>query len=313
MPCRLFPLIIFFLLFFFSPGIDKSLCADLPPDSVSAAADTANSADDIGPGDDPADNLIDKESIGGVFNEFPVRPVKDVLVTGINDAWALIKSPAQWDSTSYFIYPSVLLATYFLVIVDEPVSNAVSGNKKYNDSKFVKAAEFYGRNITSELAAAGFTITGLVFGEEDITRLGLEIFESYYFANNIHSVVKRIFGRSRPIEEKGTTSFDPFAKRKNPLNAFPSGHAVLSFSLSTVLAGHADNTYLKLLCYAPAVLTCLSRVYQQMHWPSDVFMGAAIGYLVGNFVVNRHKNVKQDFFSVGFDPQGRVSFIFSLH
>jgi membrane-associated phospholipid phosphatase len=198
------------------------------------------------------------------------------------------------------------------MIIDEPVTNAVAGNGKYKDSKWIKAAEFYGRNSTSELAAAGFTLTGIVLNDDDLARIGLEIYESYFFANNIHSIVKRMFGRSRPFEEKGTTDFNPFPDRKNPLNSFPSGHATLSFSLSTVLAKHVDNTYLKLLCYVPAVLTCFSRVYQEMHWGSDVFLGAAVGYLVGNFVVNRHSNAEQDFFSLGFDEQGRVSFVVPL-
>lgn len=281
----------------------------MPADSSNASnsfvcdiADTCSSADD----------LLNKESIGGVFNAMPLKPVKDAAITGVNDAWALIKSPLQWDSTSFFIYPSIVLATYFLMIIDEPVTNAITGDGRYQDSRWIKAAEFYGRNSTSEIAAAGFTLTGIVLNDEDIARIGLEIYESYFFANNIHSVVKRMFGRSRPYEDKGTTNFNPFPDRKNPLNSFPSGHATLSFSLSTVLAGHVDNTWLKVLCYTPAVLTCFSRVYQEMHWGSDVFLGAAIGYLVGNFVVNRHRNAEQDFFSLGFDEQGRVSVVVPL-
>jgi membrane-associated phospholipid phosphatase len=304
------------LIFFLSSGINLLYCLNLPGDSISVQRDSicyiydetsegSNTSDD-------ADNLIDKESITGFFNKSPVKPVKDILITGVNDAWALLKSPADWDSTSFLLYPSIVLATYFLMIVDEPLSDGIAGNKKYTGSTFIKAAEYYGRNITSELSAAGFTLTGIVFDDEDLVRIGLEIFESYYFANNIHSVVKRLFGRARPFENKGTTHFDPSAERPNPRNAIPSGHATLSFSLSTVLASHVDNTYLKILAYTPAVLTCFSRVYQQQHWPSDVFLGAAIGCLVGNFVVNRHRNIKQDFFSVGLGEQGRVALAIPL-
>ena len=45
---------------------------------------------------------------------------------------------------------------------------------------------------------------------------------------------------------------------------------------------------MKWLAYLPAVLTAFSRVYQDDHWTSDVFLGAAIGYFVGTWVHNQH-------------------------
>ena len=49
-----------------------------------------------------------------------------------------------------------------------------------------------------------------------------------------------------------------------------------------------------------------------MHWTSDVFLGAAIGYFTGKFVVNRHNKEEQNFFSLGIDQQGRFSLVIPL-
>ena len=42
------------------------------------------------------------------------------------------------------------------------------------------------------------------------------------------------------------------------------------------------------LCYIPAVLTALSRVYHDKHWTSDVFLGGLIGFTVGSWVTSIH-------------------------
>jgi len=156
------------------------------------------------------DNLIEKEEIRGIWNVSPIKPVKDILVTGINDTWALLKSPLDWDSTSFFLFPSIALATYFLLILDEPITYNMLADKKYANSDIIRAAEIYGRSITSEVSAAGFTLIGMALNDKKIISMGLEIFESYFLANNIQSVIKRAFGRARPGDDKGIYYFDPF-------------------------------------------------------------------------------------------------------
>ena len=56
-----------------------------------------------------------------------------------------------------------------------------------------------------------------------------------------------------------------------------------------MLAKNTDSGWLKVASYIPAGLTVVSRIYQDEHWASDVFLGGAIGYFVGNWVVNLHE------------------------
>jgi len=43
------------------------------------------------------------------------------------------------------------------------------------------------------------------------------------------------------------------------------------------------------LAYGLATLTALSRVNDNAHWASDVFVGSAIGYFTAKAIVRRHR------------------------
>ena len=138
------------------------------------------------------------------------------------------------------------------------------------------------------------------------------MYESYFIANNITSFIKRAFGRRRPYENKGTYSINSFLKRLNALNSFPSGHATLAFSLSSVLAAHTSSFWLKSLFYTIAGVTAISRVYYSDHWFSDVFMGGTIGYSIGSYLVNVHNSNSGSNFHFDFNDDGRFSLKFNF-
>ena len=74
--------------------------------------------------------------------------------------------------------------------------------------------------------------------------------------------------------------------------SFPSGHAVfftwLSVMVATALAPHLKPRHRSLLWGAAAALiglTCLSRVYDGVHWPTDVLGGFALGLAWSAFIL----------------------------
>ncbi len=118
--------------------------------------------------------------------------------------------------------------------------------------------------------------------------MSFEIAQSFVYSVAVTSGLKIIIGRSRPNSVQSATDFHPFSF-SNPSLSLPSGHTTVAFSLSTVLAANTDNNYLKVLAFFPAVLTATSRVYQNHHWASDVFLGAMVGYFTGKFITDLHK------------------------
>lgn len=97
-----------------------------------------------------------------------------------------------------------------------------------------------------------------------------------------NTIGKRMLPRARPPLESV-----PLARRaiRRPLSgSFPSGHTA-SAAAYTIAASHAHPVLTAPLT-ALAAAVGYSRVYTGVHYPSDVFAGAAIGTAVG-LVVNR--------------------------
>jgi hypothetical protein len=49
-----------------------------------------------------------------------------------------------------------------------------------------------------------------------------------------------------------------------------------------------DRPIIPIVAYSAATLIGLSRITENKHWASDVFVGAALGYLCGRQVVNNY-------------------------
>ena len=72
--------------------------------------------------------------------------------------------------------------------------------------------------------------------------------------------------------------------------SFPSGHTSTVFSIATVFAKmYCDKPAIPIIAYSTATLVGLSRITEHAHWMSDVFVGAALGYLCGSQVVNNYR------------------------
>ncbi|MDP1562775.1 MAG: phosphatase PAP2 family protein [Pirellulaceae bacterium] len=70
--------------------------------------------------------------------------------------------------------------------------------------------------------------------------------------------------------------------RESWRQSFPSGHTATAFSLAVALSWAFPRG--RVIFYFLAGLAGLQRIVSHSHWPSDVFVGAAIGLLAGTLV-----------------------------
>jgi hypothetical protein len=142
----------------------------------------------------------------------------------------------------------------------------------------------------------GFASYSLITHDSTSRKIAYEIGQTSLYAGGVTFLLKMAIGRARPYMEQGTASYHPFSSIFiQDYHSLPGGHSTAAFAISTVLSRNVNPVWLKVLLYAPAVLTSVSRVYQDQHWTSDNFLGAALGYLVATWVVDKHeKTVTSD-------------------
>lgn len=153
---------------------------------------------------------------------------------------------------------------------------------------------FSGNITTSEvlIAPASFYAVGL-FDKDPYTRkTGLLAAEALADVTILEEVMKGVTRRLRPsdIPPHGDFSDTFFKANSNPFSSsFPSGHTISAFAVATVIAGRYGkrHRWVPFVAYGAAGVIGFSRITLQAHFPSDVFLGAALGYAVARFDVLR--------------------------
>ena len=124
---------------------------------------------------------------------------------------------------------------------------------------------------------------GLLAKDAGITRTGAQLAASGALAGASFGLLKVVTGRARPDGGDGAYDFHPFAGG----GSFPSGHSAMAFALATTLGDASHSTWVTAALYVIATGTAWSRVYDERHWPSDVFLGAALGITSAKLVNGR--------------------------
>jgi undecaprenyl-diphosphatase len=108
-------------------------------------------------------------------------------------------------------------------------------------------------------------------------------------------VLKKIFARPRPCNPEFFVEGGRFLLGMRGSFSFPSSHSANMFSIATLL--FCFYRKYGVYFYSFAGLIAYTRVYNGMHYPSDVVGGAAVGCLIGwgvysGFVFIRSKKSK---------------------
>jgi membrane-associated phospholipid phosphatase len=104
-----------------------------------------------------------------------------------------------------------------------------------------------------------------------------------------------VFRRDRPSVNNAQGHF--FSS--TPSNSsFPSNHAAAAWAMASVIGDEYPGWVTRTAVYGMAAGVSVSRVLADQHFPSDVLIGSATGWLIGHYIYRAHHN-----FSLNpFDP-----------
>jgi membrane-associated phospholipid phosphatase len=205
----------------------------------------------------------------------------------LNTGFSLAKAPFSFSNADWMKTGLITAGTISLFAVDKDLRTIALQNQNSLNDKIFNFDSFHGNAYTA-LYTASLYGYGLIFKDKEIRRLGLNTFEAFIYSGIITGVLKVAIGRRRPFAGDNHLFLKPLQITNNVYQALPSGHTTVSFAVSTVMAEYIDNIYWKIFWYGAGGMVALSRVYHNKHWASDVFLGGAVGYFVGSFIVNQN-------------------------
>jgi hypothetical protein len=133
---------------------------------------------------------------------------------------------------------------------------------------------------------------GLISGNTKWVKAGGEVAAGFFIIEGVTQTVKRAFGRERPFQTDSPYQFFQDG------NSFFSGHTSSAFTFATVISKSFPQQNLNFIginreiplvpvvAYSMAGAVGLQRLYNNVHWASDVYCGALVGYGVGWLVVH---------------------------
>lgn len=186
-------------------------------------------------------------------------------------------------NTTLYWNAAVLTGTGILIANDEAVVTQVPNSWKQPSTNLSD-----GLTYATAAAAGGIYLTGLVTHDEHAQRTGVLSAEAAVDSVLLYEGAKLIFNRERPYTAYGEGKF--FAGNFTN-GSFPSGHAAFAWTLASVIAHEYPKWQVQLALYGVATAVATTRVTGGQHFPSDVFFGSTMGFLVGRYVANKDKHL----------------------
>ena len=146
-----------------------------------------------------------------------------------------------------------------------------------------------------------------------------ELAGGFICAQAVTNITKKAFGRKRPYE-----SSSPYRFFKGG-QSFYSGHTVTAFTYSTIMAKNYPRQDLNfigidrqipiipILMYSASTLVAIQRIYKNVHWASDTYVGALAGYGIGSFAVFAGRKIESRGFHFGYYPGPELIYSFEFN
>ena len=223
-------------------------------------------------------------------NALPAAPTPQIPVTEkgmtraiLKDQVAIWTSPLQIRPHDLFWLLPLGAATGVTLATDTDTMRDVSRNPTFNKDSVNASNSLIGSEIAIPVTLYG---VGLLNGNAHARQTGILSGEALADSIVLDEVTKIIFRRERPLYNNAAGDF--FSSNAGTDSSFPSSHSMLAWTLAAVVAGEYPSRWVQVGLYSLATSVSLTRVLGQEHFPTDVLVGGAAGWLIGHYVFRKH-------------------------
>ncbi len=263
--------------------------AQTPDMRVSSQSDSSTATKPIPVPQDSDESKQENSSDPDVYQDNSLG--KEFLKHLISDQKTIWTSPAhlRWEDGSW-LFP-LAAATGGLFATDRAVPPVLSKDQtKLN--RYVSISNY---GLYSMVAAGGgLYILGKITHDDHKRETGVLAGEAAIDATAVNTAFKYAFGRARPFQDQGLGNFFQGG------TSFASDHAVIAWSIASVVAHEYPGPLTQVAAYGLATVISVARVGGKQHFPSDVLVGGAIGWLIGRQVYRAHHDPEVG--GGGWDP-----------
>jgi capsule assembly protein Wzi/PAP2 superfamily protein len=197
----------------------------------------------------------------------------------LSDQKAIWTSPARlrWSDAEWIV--PVAGITTGLILTDTSFSRSLSRSpntlRHYNDIRTAGVASL-------GAVSGGMYLWSLHTHDPHQRETGFLASEAIVDSLVITEGLKFATGRQRPLQGDGQGNF--FQRG----NSFPSEHSAAAWAAAGILAHEYPGPMTKILVYGLATSVSVLSVGSREHFPSDVFIGSGLGWLVSEYVYRTH-------------------------
>lgn len=135
-------------------------------------------------------------------------------------------------------------------------------------------------------APAAMFLWGSAVHNEKARETGILASQAWVEAYVADEIVKVSSFRERPLTDNARGNF--YIGSSGADSSFISGHSMVAWSSAAVIAGEYRSPWAQVGVYTAASAVSMTRVLGQQHFPSDVLIGSAAGWLIGHYVYRAH-------------------------
>jgi len=200
------------------------------------------------------------------------------------DQGAIWSSPVRIrEKDLKYLVPLGLATTVAIASDHEAMTDVVSRDPDFNH-KNVQVSNALTAGLLG--APAVFFGVGQFGGNPHARETGILAGEAVVNGLAVEQGIKLMTWRERPSVNDAKGKF--WQSSAGWDSSFPSSHSLLVWSSAAVMAEEYPSWWMQTGIYTLATGVSLTRVLGQEHFPSDVLVGSAFGWMVGHYVYKKH-------------------------